>query len=145
MPSRTDSGVIVPKSGCGTFRVARSFHEKAGACQEGFPLFLPQICFRSAKPPLSPSFHPHSWLSDFRSVHVGRSRFSRCCHLIIDLHSPLQEGSWAPGLSRSHLNSAVKLGRSVTNSLRCRAHRFLAVAQGFVDLSAHPQPMQQYR
>jgi hypothetical protein len=24
-------------------------------------------------------------VSDFRSVQVGRSRFSRCCHLIVDL------------------------------------------------------------
>jgi hypothetical protein len=24
-------------------------------------------------------------VSDFRSVQVGRSRFSRCCHLIFDL------------------------------------------------------------
>src|SRR3989454_2523539 len=29
-----------------------------------------------AGPPLSPSFHPHSWLSDFRSVHGGCSQFS---------------------------------------------------------------------
>src|SRR2546430_9831292 len=43
-----------------------------------------------AGPPLSPSFHPHSWLSDFRSVHGGRSQFSRCCYLIIDLCSPFR-------------------------------------------------------
>jgi hypothetical protein len=34
--------------------------------------------------------------------------FSRCCYLIIDL-SPHFCGSWAPGLSRSHLDSAVEL------------------------------------
>jgi hypothetical protein len=33
--------------------------------------------------------------SDFRSVQVGRSQFSRCCYLIIDLGSPLFDGSWA--------------------------------------------------
>ncbi len=44
---------------------------------------------------LSPSFHPHSFLSDFRSVQVGRPHFSRCCYLIIDLGSPLFDGSWA--------------------------------------------------
>ena len=44
------------------------------------------FCLR-AKPPLSPSFHPHSLLSDDRSVQVGRTRFSRCCYLIIDLGS----------------------------------------------------------
>jgi hypothetical protein len=32
--------------------------------------------FRSAKPPLSTPFHPHSWLGDSRSVPVGCSRFS---------------------------------------------------------------------
>jgi hypothetical protein len=37
-------------------------------------LWIP--CIR-AGPPLSPSFHPHSWLSDFRSVHGGRSQFIR--------------------------------------------------------------------
>jgi|SRR5712692_6405649 len=34
-------------------------------------------------------------LSDFRSVQVGCSRFSRCCYLIIDLGSHLFDGSWA--------------------------------------------------
>ena len=33
--------------------------------------------------------------------------FSRCCYLIIDLSSHLFGGSWAPGLDRSHLDSAV--------------------------------------
>ena len=30
----------------------------------------------------------------FRSVPVGCSRFSRCCHLIIDLGSISRDGSW---------------------------------------------------
>jgi DNA replication protein DnaC len=46
-------------------------------------------CSHRAKPPLSPPFHPHSLLSDCRSVQVGCTRFSRCCYLIIDLYSPL--------------------------------------------------------
>jgi len=50
---------------------------------------------RSAKPPLSPPFHPHSYMSGFRSVPVGCSRFIRRCHLIIVLHFSLYEGSWA--------------------------------------------------
>src|SRR3989441_11067703 len=70
------------------------------------PPWIP--CIR-ARPPLSPSFHPHSWLSDFRSVHGGRSQFSRCCYLIIDLGSRLSM-EVGPGLSRSHLISAVGLG-----------------------------------
>jgi hypothetical protein len=49
------------------------------------------------------------FVSDDRSVQVGCTRFSRCCYLIIDLGSPLSRGV-GPGLSRSHLNSAVELG-----------------------------------
>jgi hypothetical protein len=57
--------------------------------------FFPGVCCHSAKPPLSPSFHPHSFVSDFRSVHIGCSRFSRCCYLIIDLGFRLFGRSWA--------------------------------------------------
>src|ERR1700719_329839 len=70
--------------------------------------------------------------------------FSRCCYLIIDLSSRLFGESRAPGLSRSHLDSAVELGCPDRNSLCHCAHGFLAIAQWFVHLSAHPQPMQQY-
>ena len=38
--------------------------------------------------------------------------FQWCCYLIIDLGSHRFCGSWAPGLSRSHLDSAVELGSS---------------------------------
>jgi hypothetical protein len=71
--------------------------------------------------------------------------FSRCCYLIIDLSSHLFGGSWAPGLSRSHLDSAVELSCPDRNSLGHCPHCFLAIAQWFVHLSAHPQPMEQYR
>ncbi len=40
-------------------------------------------------------------LSDFRSVPVGRPRFSRCCYLIIDLGFPFFDGSWARTWSQS--------------------------------------------
>ena len=66
--------------------------------------------------PLSPPFHPHSLLSDCRSVQVGCTRFSRCCYLIIDLCSPLSKET-GPGLGRSHLISAVELGCLNTISL----------------------------
>src|SRR5258708_25863451 len=69
-----------------------------------------------AEPPLSPSFHPHSLLSDFRSVHGGCSQFSRCCYLIIDLGSRLSTEA-GPGLSRSHLISAAEIGCSDIISL----------------------------
>src|SRR6202521_2399317 len=108
-----------------------------------FPLYK-RFCI-GAKPPLSPSFHPHSLVSDCRSVPVGCSRFSRCCYLIIDLCYHLFGGSRALGLSRSHLDSAVELGCPDRNSLGHFPHRFLAIAQWFVHLSAYPQPMQQDR
>src|SRR5258707_15231746 len=64
-----------------------AFHEKAGRCQVGSSWFWLVTCFSQAEPPLSPPFHPHSRGAIFRSVQVGCSRFSRCCHLIVDLGS----------------------------------------------------------
>src|ERR1700737_3270217 len=110
-----------------------------------FLFFSPQGFCVSAEPPLSPSFHPHSLVSDIRSVLGGCSRFSRCCYLISVLSSHLFGGSRVPGVSRSHLDSAVELSCSDRNSLGHGAHRLLAIAQWFVPLSAHPQPMEQYR
>src|SRR6202140_5272674 len=110
-----------------------------------FRFLLPLVWSHSAKPPLSPSFHPHSFVSDIRSVQVGCSRFSRCCYLRIDPCSHRFGESWAPGLSRSHLDSAVELGSSDRHSLGHFPHRFLAIAQWFVHLSPYPQPMQQDR
>src|SRR5580658_1074306 len=78
--------------------------------------FFLRISSYSAKPPLSPSFHPHSLVSDLRSVLGGCSRFSRCCYLIIDLSSHRFGESRAPRLSRSHLDSAVELGCPDPNS-----------------------------
>jgi hypothetical protein len=46
-----------------------------------------------------------------RSVQVGCSRFSRCCHLIFDLSFHLDDGV-GPGVRRSHRNSALKLWAS---------------------------------
>src|SRR5713226_6795917 len=94
------------------------------------------LCIR-AGPPLSPSFHPHSLLSDFRSVHGGRSQYSRCCYLIIDLGSRLSTEA-GPGVRRSHLISAVELG-CLDSTLRHCAHHFVVVPQWFIDLSAYPQ------
>src|SRR6266404_3543706 len=90
-----------------------------------FTFFFPLVCSHSAKPPLSPSFHPHSFVSDIRSVHGGCSHFSRCCYLIIVLSSHRFGESWAPGLSRSHLDSAVELScRTETLSRPQRASLF---------------------
>src|ERR1700720_2276411 len=92
-----------------------------------FSFFFLSVCSHSAKPPLSPSFHSHSLLSDFRSVQVGRPHFSRCCYLIIDLGSYLSTGA-GPGLSRSRLNSAVELGSSHLTLRHC-AYHFVVVPQ----------------
>jgi len=48
-----------------------------------------------------------------------------------------------PGLSRTHLNSAVELG-SFDPTLRHCAHHFMVVPQWFINFSAHPQLMEQY-
>ena len=74
-----------------------------------FALSTISSIFPFSQAALSPPFHPHSLLSDYRSVPVGCTRFSRCCHLIIDL-TPLSRREVGPGVSRSHLISAVELG-----------------------------------
>jgi hypothetical protein len=65
---------------------------------------------------------------------------SRLCRPLFPLCS--REGG--PGLSRSHLNSAVELDCSVTNSKRLPAPLSDPCA-GFIHLSVHLQPMKQYR
>ncbi len=77
-------------------RGAKSFHEKAGVSQVCF--CFSSLWFFFAFEPSRLCRHPSIrtlLLSDYRSVQVGRSRFSRCCYLIIDLGSPLFDGSWA--------------------------------------------------
>src|SRR5258708_39322577 len=93
-----------------------------------FRFLLSVSLFHSAKPPLSPSFHPHSFVSDIRSVLGGCSRFSRCCYLIIVLSSHRFCGSRALGVSRSHLDSAVELSCPDRNFLGHCLHRSLAIA-----------------
>src|SRR5208282_853878 len=77
-----------------------AFHEKAGRSQEGSFVFRwPRIFSRRvATVATLPSA---LWVSDFRSVPVGCSRFSRCCHLFIDLRFHPQDGSWARRLTQS--------------------------------------------
>jgi hypothetical protein len=99
--------------------------------------------FRTAKPPLSPPFHPHSCVSDCRSVPVGCSRFSRRCYLVSVL------GFLLTAELRSTATKSFELGCSVQTFcqvvLCCWAHGLLTIAQRFISLSTHPQPMQQYR
>jgi hypothetical protein len=62
-----------------------AFHEKAGRSQVDWFLILLEIVSPAelATVAMLPSALSRS--ESFRSVHVGRSRFSRCCHLISDL------------------------------------------------------------
>jgi hypothetical protein len=62
-----------------------AFHEKAGRSQVGWYCSWLDRVFLSGPPPLSPLFHPHSRRAILSLVPVGCSRFSRCCHLIVDL------------------------------------------------------------
>jgi hypothetical protein len=64
----------------------------AGPIGETGKFLLSVGLFHSAKPPLSPSFHPHSFVSEIRSVPGGCSRFSRCCYLIIVLFPTVSVG-----------------------------------------------------
>src|SRR4030088_3204998 len=64
-------------------------------------------------PPRSPSFHPHSFVSDIRSVLGGCSRFRRCCYLISVLSSHVSVGVGPQELVAvtwtRRLNSAVRM------------------------------------
>jgi len=77
-----------------------AFHEKAGQSQDSF-VFTYLDSFLRAEPPLSPSFHPQSVMSDSRSLQGGRTQFSRCCYLIIDLAPIFGRGGGARHLSQS--------------------------------------------
>src|SRR5487761_1361535 len=89
--SRTRASVLLTPSMRRPVSVKTFFHF---CCFLSFLFFFFfQIVSLWAKPPLSPPFHPHSLLSDGRSVQVGCTRFSRCCYLIIDLCSPLSKGT----------------------------------------------------
>src|SRR5437588_200415 len=87
---------------------AMAFHEKAGRSQ------VNSSCFFVDKVFLPPSGHcRHASIrtlsrnDSFRSVHVGRSRFSRCCHLFGALWFCSFRAEPGPGHRRSHRNSAL--------------------------------------
>jgi hypothetical protein len=67
-----------------------AFHEKAGRSQVGFWFLLDKVFLLPSRHCRHPSIRT---LDErlFRSVQVGRSRYSRCCHLIVDLRSSLSE------------------------------------------------------
>jgi len=78
-----------------------AFHEKAGRSQGdscGFSLNKSFSLCRVATDAILPSALSGSEL--FRSVQVGRSRFSRCCHLFVDLFFSTSR-SWPRRLTQS--------------------------------------------
>src|SRR6266568_5917713 len=101
--------------------LANSFHEKAGVSQVCFSSSSPVVFSVRAEPPLSPSFHPHSFVERFS---LGASwAFSFQQVLLPDTRRRLPSLGTEVGLgvSSSRLNSAVELGSPDTR------------------LSAHPQ------
>ena len=82
-------------------------------------------------------------MSGFRSLQGGRTQFSRCCNLIIDLGSYLVDGSWTRSW-RSHRISAVELGCYIHTLLGHCGHHFVVVPQWFIDFSTDPQLVKQY-
>ena len=83
-----------------------------------------------------------------RSVPVGCSRFSRCCHLLVDLSAIFVDGvgqaiDAVTGTRR--LCVLFSLPKNVLTLCGRRHRDRMAVAQRFVDFSTHPQPMQQDR
>ena len=76
---------------------------------------FPQFLLRAQANPVATL--PSALFSErlIRSVQVGCSRCSRCCHLFVDLSLPSPAWKGGPGHRRSHRNSA--LGRGASNSI----------------------------
>ena len=108
-----------------------SFHEKAGCQGTLSRSSLLQSSSHSAKPPLSQSFHSHSFVSDIRSVPGWVFAFRRCYYLTIDLSSYLR-AELGPGVDRSCLDSVVEFSCSEWRLFRPRRASLLAIAQWFV-------------
>jgi hypothetical protein len=80
-------------------------------------LLLPSVVPCPAEPLLSPSFHPYSFVSDSSLGASWAFSFQQTLLLDKSTLAPISRREFGPGLSRRHLNSAVKLGRSVTDSM----------------------------
>ena len=89
---------------------AKSFHEKAGSCQDGFVVaFDRRVVFPGTHPLLPPSFHPHSLLSE---CSLGASWAFSFQQVLLPVNRPRPRSlgpEWGQDLARSHLNSAVVL------------------------------------
>ncbi len=105
-------------------------------------IFLPPSCRRCR--------HPSIRTLDerfVRSVPVGCSRFSRCATcLSTSFHLTMKVGQALDAVTGTRrLGFCFFLPKKIL-TLCCRRHRCrVAVAQRFVHLSTHPQPMQQDR
>jgi hypothetical protein len=64
-----------------------AFHEKAGRSQVGLLVLFDKVLFSAEWP--TDAMLPFALFDErfIRSVQVGRSRFSRCCHLFVALCS----------------------------------------------------------
>ena len=127
-----------------------AFHEKAGRSQVDSSCFLLVTLFFPSHSRATVATLPSALFDErflFRSVQVGCSRYSRCCHLIVDLSFHLRR-TWARPLTQSPklgLGLLFFLPKKIL-TLCGRRHRFLVtIPQRFVNLSTHPQPMQQHR
>ncbi len=85
-----------------------AFHEKAGRSQVDSSLASLNKVFLSRRV-ATVAMLPSALFDErlVRSVQVGRSRFSRCCHLFIALWFRSCRVEPGPGHSRSHCNSAL--------------------------------------
>jgi hypothetical protein len=121
-----------------------AFREKAGRSQVGSSvLSLDKIFLRRVATVATLPFALS--MSDlFRSVPVGCSRFSRCCHLFIDLPFHPENGSLGQAINAVTGTRRLGFVFPLQNvSLRCcRQGKAAAVPQWFVHFSAHPQTMQ---
>jgi hypothetical protein len=80
-----------------------AFHEKAGRSQVGSFWYLLAMLFLPSRVATVATLPSALFDEQFlvRSVQVGCSRFSQCCHLIIDLGFIIEDESWARRLTQS--------------------------------------------
>jgi hypothetical protein len=78
-----------------------AFHEKAGRSQVDSVVVSLGKVFSPCRVATVATLPSALLVSDFRSVQVGYSRFSRCCHLFVDLDSISKDESWARRLTQS--------------------------------------------
>jgi hypothetical protein len=96
-----------------------------------------------AEPPLSPSFHPQSVMSDFSLA----ARWAYPIQSVLRSNNRprllSRRRELGPGVRRSHRISAVELDCQ-DPTLRCGAFHFVVVPQWFINFPTHPQLVQQY-